>query len=419
MAALCTALGFATSAPPKIAGVANSVHDWLPERHLSVVATLAHADELIGQVGDLLFGYQSQAEGVFGLSEVPAGSFSRTVVDRVAPISRKVPLLVADAMVALRAAIEHALFAEAEFLDGSPLDAKAARLVEMPASDSYENLEDWKKKRLRNGPPSLRDGGERARRIDGLQPFQRRTDPQLHPLARLVLHTNHAKHRAPAIMAVRLAAMYQGDQRPRSPRDLPSRPEVPLRVGDVIAEVPLGATVPITLFPTVGINRPGTDRWPVLMQELGEISEWVRTRAVPRLVTGTKLPAPELPTRYVIDVGHQDERLAIAAGSTTSAANRHLQRLTAATVRSDLAGVLAQMDRSSSEQQVAAWLAQLTDDAVLERMSKLKATETTTPAPCAKTPSSCRARAMRHGPSPTRIRLQRTDRPRTLITATT
>ena len=30
---------------------------WLPDRHLGAVATLAHADELISQVGDLLFAY--------------------------------------------------------------------------------------------------------------------------------------------------------------------------------------------------------------------------------------------------------------------------------------------------------------------------------------------------------------------------
>ncbi|MDX2970034.1 hypothetical protein [Kribbella solani] len=219
----------------------------------------------------------------------------------MAPIPRRVPLLVADALVALRAAMEHALFTEAEFLDGSPLDARAARLVEMPASDSYENFEEWKKNRLRNGPPSLRDGGELARRIDGLQPFHRRTDPQLHPLARLVLHTNHAKHRAPAIMAVRLAAMYQDDQRPRSPRDLPSRPEAPLRDGDVIAEVPLGTAIPVTLFPTIGINRPGTDRWPVLMQELDGISRRVRAQAVPRLITAAAPPTPELPVEAVLE----------------------------------------------------------------------------------------------------------------------
>lgn len=111
------------------------MHCWLPDHQLGVAATLSHADELIGQVADLLFDYQNQPGGTFDLTEVPEGTFSKTVVERVAPIPRKVPLLVTNALVTLRAALEHALFAEVEFLDGSPLDEKAARLVEMPASE--------------------------------------------------------------------------------------------------------------------------------------------------------------------------------------------------------------------------------------------------------------------------------------------
>lgn len=357
----------------------DHTYAWLPERHLGVAATLSHADELIGQIADLLFDYQTQPDDVIGLREVPVGRSSRTVVERVAPIPRKVPLLVADALVALRAALEHALFAEVEFLDGAPFDEKAAKLVEMPASGSYERFEEWKKKQLRNRPPSLCAGSELVRRIDGLQPFHRRNEPRAHPLARLVLHTNHAKHRTPAITAVRLAAMYEDDQMPRSVRDLAPRPEEPLRVGDVIAETPMGTRVPVTLFPTVGINRPGTDRWPVLMQELDEIAHWVRTQAVPRLITGTEPPEPALPTRYEIAVGHGDERRAISVGSATSAGERHKQRLVAASARVDLVDMIGQMDGSPSSPQIAAWLAQLNDEEVLERMSRLQVTYDYTP----------------------------------------
>ncbi|CAN5261669.1 hypothetical protein BH09ACT11_BH09ACT11_02540 [soil metagenome] len=112
-------------------------------------------------------------------------------------------------------------------------------------------------------------------------------------------------------------------------------------MGDVIAETPFGTRVPVTVFPTIGINRPGTDRWRVLMKGLEEISHWVRTQAVPRLVTGTEPPKPELPTRYDIAVGHINERLAISAGSTTSAADRHKQRLGAASIRIDMVDTLA------------------------------------------------------------------------------
>lgn len=357
----------------------GSALQWLPERHLGVAATLSHADELIGRVSDLLVAYQTQAGGVFGLREVRAGSFSRTVVERVAPIPRKVPLLVADALVALRAAIEHTLFAEVEFLDGAPLDERAARLVEMPAADTYEKFETWKKKQLASRPPSLRDGSELVRRIDGLQPFHRWSNSEMHPLARLVLHTNHAKHRTPAITAVRLAAMYQDDQMPRSIRDVTPLPEEPVRVGDVIAETPIGVRVPVTLFPTIGINRPGTDQWPVLMHELDEISQWVRTQAVPRLITGTEPPEPALPTRYEIAVGHADERRAISMGSTTTAADHHTQRLLAASARSDLVDLISRIDGAPSQPQIEAWLAQLTDEEVLRKTARLKANHTYNP----------------------------------------
>lgn len=346
---------------------------WLPDRHLSVAATLSHADELIGQVGDLLFDYQAQPDGIISLKEVLTGSYSMTVVEQVAPIPRKVPLLVADALVALRAALEHALFTEVEFLDGVP-DEKAARLVEMPASDTYEKFDEWTKKRARNGPPSLRAGSELVRRINGLQPFHRTVDSQAHPLALLVLHTNHAKHRTPAITAVRLAAMYRDDQMPRSVRDLSPRPEEPLRVGDVIAETPLGSRIPVTLFPTIGINRPGSDRWPVLMQELDEISDWVRTQAVPRLITGLEPPRPALPTRYEISSGHLNERGAISAGSTTSATDRQKQRVSAATVRIDLAGIISQIEGSPSIPAIESWLAELSDEEVLARMYRVRPT---------------------------------------------
>lgn len=313
--------------------VTTSTPDWLPERHLGVAATLSHADELIGQVADLLFEYQTQPGDIVGLAEMPAGRISRAVVDRVAPIPRKVPLLVADALVNLRAALEHVLFAEVEWLDGSPLDEAAAKLVEMPASDTYDKFVTWLDKRAKKGPPSLRAGSELVRRIDGLQPFHRPNAPQLHPLTRLVLHTNHAKHRAPSITAVRIAAMYRDDERSRAARDLPARPEEPLRIGDVIAETPIGTQSPMTFFPMIGINRPGTDRWPVLIQELDEIAYWVRTQAIPRLVTGAEPPEPALPARYETAVGHDDERRAIAAGSTTSAADHHRQRIGAASAR--------------------------------------------------------------------------------------
>lgn len=355
----------------------GSAHHWLPDHQLGVAATLSHVDELIGQVADALFIHQTRPSGTFELEEKFAFPNTRTVVTHVAPMPRKVPLLVADALVALRAALEHVLFAEVQFRQGR-LDEKAARAVEMPAARSPEEFASWAKGRAKNGPVSLHPGSDLVKRIEALQPF-RRKDAENHPLALLVLHTNHAKHRTPAVMAVRIAAMYTEDEMPRSGRGLPPRPEVPLRVGDVIAETPYGKQVPVTLFPTIGINRPGTDRWPVLMQELEEISHWVRTQAVPRLITGTEPPTPELPPRYDITSGHVDERRAIARGSSMSAADLYKQRLTAASARLDMVDVLAQVDGSPGVERITAWLHHLTDEKMLEWMSRLKPTHTYDP----------------------------------------
>lgn len=345
---------------------------WLPDHQLGVAATLSHADELVGQVSDLLFAYQTRTGGIFELDEYLSFPNTRTAVAYIAPMPRKIPLLVADALVALRAALEHALFAEVESRDGL-LNERAARLVEIPASRKAEDFVAWAKGRVKNGPTSLQPGSELVRRLEGLQPFNRR-DTENHPLARLVLHTNHAKHRTPAVTLVRIAAMYRNDQLPRSMRDLPPQPEEPLRVGDVIAETPAGTQVPVTIFPTVGINRPGTDRWPILMTELDEISDWVRTQAVPRLITGAEPPQLRLPTRYDISKGYDDERGAMAAGSSQSAPERYRQRLGAASARVDLAEILDQIDESPGLERISSWLAHLSDQEVLERLSRLRTT---------------------------------------------
>ena len=342
---------------------------WLPDRHVSVAATLSHSDELVGQISDLLFPYQTQEEGIVRLREVRDRLVSRTVVHEVMPISRKVPLLVADALVALRAAIEHTIFAEVEFQDGS-LDDKAARSVEMPAAMSWEAFEQWKKKRRRNGPPSLQGGTELVRRISALQPFHRNQNPHLHPLARLVAHTNHAKHRTPAVVAVGLAGMYEDANVPKSIEEFSRGPLKPLRVGEVLAETPVGKQIPVTMWPYVGINRPGTADWEVLLKELDEIGTWVREQAVPRLVTGAEPEKPTLPARYDISVANADERAAIASGTWTTASTRHGLRLAAAHGRIELVELIGSTEGAPRHTALRSWANRLSDDDVNAKMER-------------------------------------------------
>lgn len=350
-------------------------YSWLPDHHLAVAATLAHADEIIGQVAEILFDYQTASEGIFQLREVPMVTHSRTVVDSISPIPRKVPLLVADALVVLRNAVEHTLFAEIQHRDGL-LGKKEAKVVEMPAALSWKAFRLWVTSRAKNGPPSLQLGSELLKRIELLQPFHRTVKPEKHPMALLAAHTNHSKHRAPAVTAVRLAAVHREDRTPPPISDLERRPEVPLKVSDVIAETPWGQQIPVALFPTIGINRPGTDRWPVLMNELAYLAEWVRLQAVPRLITGSKPPTPALPPQYEISVGHSEERTALAQGTMLSSARIHSDRLAAAMVRRDLAEIVSHMEGAPSIERVSEWLESLSDQEVLARMDKLQATAT-------------------------------------------
>lgn len=356
----------------------NSNHAWLPDHHLGVAATLAHADEVIAQAADILFDFQRQPDGIIRLREVPMVTHSQTVVTGMAPIPRKVPLLVADALVALRNAVEHTLFAEIEHRDGV-LGEQSAKLVSMPAAQTYDKFQEWVKGRAKNGPPSLHQGSDLLRRIDGLQPFHRTKEPQDHPLALLASHTNHSKHRAPAITAVGLAGIHREDRTPPSMADFERRPDTPLQLGDVIAETPRGEQVPVALFPTIGINRPGTECWPVLMKELDYLSTWVRSQAIPRLITGTEPPHPTLPARYEIAIGHDDERRALSMGTEVPAAKLHSDRLGAAAVRRDMIETLGQMDDAPSSEQIGAWLESLSDQDMLARMRQLQATPTYDP----------------------------------------
>lgn len=344
---------------------------WLPERHFGVAATLAHVDEMISTVGDLLFKYQAKSGDVVHLREVVDGPLRHLVVDSVAPIPPKVPLLAADILNDLRAAIEHTIFIEAELAEGGVLDERAARLVEMPAAHSYDSFSEWNRKQARKGPTALRDGAELNRRIYGLQPLHRYADPAAHPLARLVAYSNHSKHRTPAVTAVQIPIVNREDTPLRHPRDIPKRPQGPILPGEVIFTAPGDRVVPVSIFPTVGINIPGTDRWPVLMNELGEIAAWVRMQAVPRLITGTDPPSPAIPAWHDISHGYPDASTVVASGTLVAAYERNKERMGAAFAREDIAGTIAAIDGAPPLSEVSAWLESLSDSDFLARMKQI------------------------------------------------
>lgn len=98
----------------------------------------------------------------------------------------------------------------------------------------------------------------------------------------LAEHTNHAKHRAPAVAATRLGAVvvHRHDSPPRIEPDS-GGPLRPLRRGDVLAGIPAGEHVPLDIWPAVAIQRPHTASWHVIVRELSDIQDWVRSVAIP------------------------------------------------------------------------------------------------------------------------------------------
>lgn len=347
------------------------VSSWVPDRHLQVVAAMAHADEILEEIYGLVFNYVAQPGGGLQLREERVEHVNRLIVGRVAPVPRKLPLLVADVLVTLRGSLEHVLFAEAEYLNNGPLTHNAARQVAIPAMTNSSDFMGWLKSRNKTGPDSLAEGGALVDRIQRLQPFSDTGDQKSHPLARLTSYTNHFKHRAPAVTATSVPAIYRDSELRNAEPGVANRPRTPTTVGDTLIETPVGQRVPLTLWPSLGLNRPGTEEWPLLVDELNECMDWVRGTALPVLITGGPTTNELLPARYAIDVGHHDERHAITTGSWESSHERFKQRLNAAVARENLPGMLETLPGAPPADAIKAWVTSLTDAEVNERMSTI------------------------------------------------
>ena len=343
---------------------------WLPDRHLPVAATLAHADELIETIGDLVLEYLRVSGGPIELTEVIDGRVSHTTIAGVSQVPRAVALYTADALTTLRAAIEHTLYTEVEHaLKGRQMTGSESRSIEVPANISAEDFEKWVRDRKKRTPPPMHLGSPLLERVRELQPYHLRKRPNDHPLKVLAEHSNLAKHRMPAVAAARVAAV-----RPDSPGgDIHITPatQTPARPGDVLATSPMGVRTPVSLFPTVSLRRPHTGEWPILIHELAWLAEWTRTVAIPILVTGST-NVDDIPPRYDTHRSHEDERGAIAAGAELTALQVLDRRRDVAIVRMDLPEILALHSDKPSPDLLAAWVASLDDDAVMERMERLK-----------------------------------------------
>ncbi|MFD9418752.1 hypothetical protein ACFWC9_29140 [Streptomyces goshikiensis] len=351
----------------------DAAYAWLPDHQLHVTHTLAHVDHTIDQALRLIYAYSEQ--GPLTLGEVEEGDRSHVVVKAIAPLPAAIPRLVADALTQLRAALEHTVYAEVESLLGRPLTKEEAPRIEVPATATERDFDQWLRGRRRADIPPLVAGQPLVERLRRLQPFQQ-TDSDDHPLRVLAMHTNLAKHRMPALAATRVGAVYpdtpdQGVEVAIAPDPGAGR-TIALAQGSVLATVPRGERIFLNVVPTVALQRPHTDAWVVAAAELGALEKWVRTVAIPTLVSGAA-DVSNLPPQLDITTGHHDARQALLGAGRVPAADRATARISAAVARASLVDLLAPLPDSPGRDVLHAWIASLDDAQVLERMRRLAA----------------------------------------------
>ncbi|MFM9696738.1 MULTISPECIES: hypothetical protein [Streptomyces] len=348
-------------------------YDWLPDHQLHVVPTLAHVDRLIDHVTRIVHDYTDQ--GPLTLTEVVHDDRAHIKVTAIAPIPELMPRLVADALTQLRAALEHTLYAEVEHLLQRPLTDQEARCIEMPACTEPARFDTWLAHGRRSQLGPLAAGAVLAERIRVLQPFQRR-DFDDHPLRLLAEHTNLAKHRTPAVAAVRLGAVYPDRQHPDLTVALPlernPQPGHGLRLqpGAVLASGPRNARIEFSIVPPVCLQRPHTGVWNIAVKELGYLEDWVRTTAIPILVTGSR-QSPPIPPQLDIAIGHSDLRRALLSAGTTPATERGTLSIQATQARRALPEILSMPPVGAQPETVRAWVSSLDDVTVVRTMAHI------------------------------------------------
>ncbi|WP_336160086.1 hypothetical protein [Amycolatopsis sp. VC5-11] len=339
-------------------------YSWLPDHQAHAAYTLAHVNALIACAGDALYDYYDR--GPFAFEHGFDGDVVQAKVKAVAPLPAAVARYAADAMTQLRAVIEYTIFAEVEYLLGRTLTDEEARAIEMPAVISEEKFVGWLDHGRRRTLASLRDGEPLVHRLRLLQPYQL-ADVDSHPMRVLAEHTNLAKHRTPAVAAVRLGAFKLDTPDP----DVTIMDGGPIQAGEILATMPLGKKVSASVWPEVSIQRPHTGAWHIVMKELGWIEEWVRTTAIPYLIAGTRDVSP-LPAGLDTTVGHEDFRSALSSASEKTAFERSEWRIQAAVARQSLPEVLALHPESVDPKVIRTWVEGLDDDAVMRAAARLQ-----------------------------------------------
>ncbi|MEU4332548.1 hypothetical protein [Nonomuraea dietziae] len=341
---------------------------WLPSHQQHAAYSLAHADTLIERAGRIALDHTRR--DTVALDDIVVGDFVAMTLTDVALLPQAMVRLASDALNQLRSTLEHVLYVEVEHRVSVPLTSGQARGMEMPCTSSVDKLQEWATKRPRRDVDVLQPGTDLYQRIAHLQPFHRRNSQDAHPLKVLVEHTNHSKHRTPSIGATLIGAL-----RPDRPSDdiqVTTPPDRPIKVGDVLATLPIGHVVEVSLWPKVSIQRPHTKTWHILIHELRDLESWVRRIAVPMLIAGSTDVSP-LPPHLDITVGYADFRTALDTADHSPAADRLERLLGAEIAREALPGVLLLHSHGvSHDQALTAWAAALSDDEALQRHESLQ-----------------------------------------------
>lgn len=341
------------------------MNDWLPEHQRHLLYTLAHVDAVIEKLGEVIDDFL--APEPMKLENRVQDGLAVVLLGESSPLPEAVPRLASDAFNQMRSAVEHALYAEVEHLVGRKLDSEEAKGIEMPVKTDEPALAEWAGQKRRKTLPVLHLSGALGGRIADLQPY----DDDSHPLRVLAEHTNLSKHRMPAAAALRLGAIVPDFHVPGLVIAGEYQDDSPLSVGDVLASVPVGVQVPMSIWPKIGIRRPHTGGWMVLMHELRTLEEWVRTEAIPRIILGTTSVDP-IPPHLDISRGYEEYADALAAARPLSAAERQQLGVMAKGVRQDLPGIFEQKLPDVLREVVDAFVAGLPDAAAVELIRRYK-----------------------------------------------
>jgi hypothetical protein len=347
----------------------QSQYDWIPDHQLHVIATLARADAIIEEIGKILRDFSRI--GPLDLTHTVDGALRHLIVAGVKPMPEAVPRLVGDALNELRSALEHVVYAEVEYQEGRRLTAIEARSIEMPISDSEAMFTLWRKSRNRKLLHAFGDDSEFLSRMEELQPFRSEAEALIDPLTVLAAHTNHAKHRSPAVASTHLGKVNAADFIDKPGLVIPAPIPGPLQGGEVLATTPALAPVEVDVWATFAVQRPHTHTWHIVMYELAFIETWVRETAVPKLLAGSLNVAP-IPPGLDITIGHGDMRAALLEADPVPAFERNSIALQAeGFARPGLIELLMKRGWVKDRDVIEWWVASLDDRAAINRFERL------------------------------------------------